>query len=312
MSKLRAVLTLAVVALLVTTALGGIRRDPTPESMAASIPHAAKARAAVEAEVKEIRDEALRGAVEAQLAATKLPGDLAAGLEARAEQLRAQGMLTGPLPFSAEGDSFWVAPGGPCPDGHHAYPGGLAVHTLANVRHALALARVYKDVYGVSLREDWLRAAALWHDSGKAYTLRWRTGEEAGTCGTEAKVAGTPAHHTLGIAAAIARKLPAPLVLVIASAHAPPTKENLAAVCGWLRAGSLLATGKPDAVPCPDAADRPPLEAFVNHVSDSDHLFTGAAAGAVLSGGAAAGWERFAPLQTASELQLFERPAAAR
>lgn len=311
-------LTLLLFTLLVPACAGAAPRDPvarsdaasSPASVAASIPHAASARRALEAEVASIGDEALRAAVRAQLSATSMPGPLTAGVLAeRLERLRTARLIddgAGAGPLTVEGDSFWVAPGGPCPDGHHAYPGGLAVHTLANVRHAVALAALYRDVYGVSLREDWLRAAALWHDSGKAYTLRWRAdGPEAGSCGSEGKLGGTAAHHVLGIATAIARKLPAPLVVVIASAHAAPAQEGLEAVCRWLKAGSLLATGAEDAVPCPGPASPPPLEAFVHHLSDSDYLLTSAALAAALAGTNASGWDRFAPLRTASELQIL-------
>ena len=95
--------------------------------VARALPHVQKAAAGLRRQIAAIKGDKLRAAVEEVLAAT--PG-------------------------------FWSGPGGPCAGGHHGYPGGLVVHTLANVEHALALARVYCDVYGVHLNEDWLRAAA--------------------------------------------------------------------------------------------------------------------------------------------------------
>ncbi len=197
--------------------------------------------------------------------------------------------------------AFWSAPGGPCPAGHHAYPGGLAVHTLANLLHALELARVYRDVYGVQLDEDVLRAAAAWHDSAKATTLPWR---DDGGCGPEGVNSGTPEHHVLGLAAAIKAGLPPGVIVAIAAAHAPPTKESLEKLCSWLHAASVLATGKPDAIACPDAQHPASLEAFVTNSSDTDYALTGAASVAAVGQGG--GWERFETLRGASELQLWQ------
>jgi hypothetical protein len=271
------------------------------EEIARSLPHVQAAVQGVAAQAAAIADERVREAVQAQLRAPGLPANawaVAHAAEAEAA-LRAANLLDGPLPELTGAGSFDAAPGGPCPDGHHAYPGGLPVHTLANALHALALADVYQTVYSVRLRRDSLRAAALWHDSAKPLTLRWRDG---GDCGREPMIAGTPAHHALGIAAAIARGLPGELVVVIAAAHAPPTSENRDRLCGWLRAGSILATGKPDAVECPQP-DGAPIEAFVNNASDTDYALTGLASQRAVGHGG--GWERFDKLRARSELQLL-------
>ena len=279
---------------------------PTPEEQALQlsrrIAHAASAGHEVSAEIAKVEDPALRAALQSQLDAPGLPAP-AFALSHRADAeaaLQGLGLLEGELPPLTGAGSFQAAPGGPCPDGHHAYPGGLAVHSLANLLHSLALGAVYEKVYGVVAKKDWLRAAALWHDEAKALTLRWRDG---GDCGRETLIAKTAAHHVLGIAAAIAHKLPPPLVVVIASAHAPPVKENFDRLCGWLRAGSILATGKPDAVPCPSDRNHAPLEAFITNSSDADYALTGAASIAVVGSGG--GWERFEKLHTQTELNLL-------
>src|SRR5438132_357925 len=77
-------------------------------------------------EAAAIGDPALRAAVEAQILAPWLPA------EAWAYAHPQPGVT---LPPPRKGD-FTAAPGGPCEDGHHGYPGGLAVHTLANLLHA--------------------------------------------------------------------------------------------------------------------------------------------------------------------------------
>src|SRR5438270_170907 len=112
------------------------------------------------------------------------------------------------LPPPHQGD-FPAAPGGNCEDGHHGYPGGLPVHSLANLLHARALAQTYRHIYGLELRNDFLVTAAIWHDSLKAPTLPWRAD---GSCGPEAKISGTPAHHVLALRSAFPRQLPQALL----------------------------------------------------------------------------------------------------
>src|SRR5439155_327718 len=93
-----------------------------------------------------------------------------------------------------------------------------------------------------ALREIHLAAAAIWHDAIKAATLPWR---DDATCGPEPRIAGTGAHHVLGIAAAMVRRLPEGLVLTIASAHVPVFEDGAKQVCAWLRAASIVADGRP-------------------------------------------------------------------
>ncbi len=261
----------------------------------------------------ELKDGPLRAAVEAQLQAPWLPPEaFAYGHHAEAESmLHAAGLLAPEsllaLPPTGVG-SFAAAPGGPCEGGHHGYPGGLAVHEWANLAHARALAKVYESVYGVALNDEWLTAAALWHDTMKAATLPW---DASGDCPhREPQLAGTALHHPLGVAAAILRHLPAPLILVIAAAHAPPTKERIGEVCNSLRAAGIIAVGNEQAIPCPPVeptSPRLPIEAFVNNSADSDYAITGAAWSWYASQ-TPGGWERFAALaQDGSDLAAWQR-----
>ena len=264
-------------------------REPSPKDPAArALAVAGKLAAARHAlresrrAAAEIKDQPLRAAVEAQLAAPWLPESAWAydHLEAADERLHAAGLLAADvklaaiLPRPGRG-SFASAPGGPCPHGHHSYPGGLSVHSWTNLLHARGLAAAYKDSYGVLLDDDLLVAAALWHDTLKAVTLPW---DADGNCpATEPKLAGTALHHPLGIAAALLRRLPVPLLWVIAAAHAPITAENLDAVCGWIRAAGIIAKGDEKAAPCPSldkSAKPPPAESYVSHFADADFPFT--------------------------------------
>jgi len=251
----------------------------------------------------ELKDLPLRSALEAQLQAPWLPPEawvFAHPAEAEAK-LRAAGLLIGDkhllVPPLGAG-SLDSAPGGPCVTGHHGYPGGLAVHEAANLAHARALAAVYKSVYGVELNDDTMKAG----------TLPW---DASGDCPHgEPQLAGTALHHTLGLAAAILRHLPGPLIVVIASAHQPPTAEHAGELCNQLRAAGILALGDEAALACPalDAgAPRQPLEAFVNNSSDIDYPLT-VAAWNWYAAQTPGGWERFAALEAdGSDLAAWER-----
>ncbi len=252
------------------------------EQVAAKLPAARHALREARLAAAALKDPPLRAAVEAQLAAPWLPeGAWVYAHPAEAEaKLRALGLLDAGtslaalLPRPGHG-SFASAAGGPCPTGHHGYPGGLAVHSWANLLHARGLAAAYHDAYGITLDDGWLVAAALWHDTLKSVTLPW---DAAGRCpSTEAQFAGTALHHPLGLAAAILRRLPRPLIWVIAASHAPITAEKLGAICGWIQAAGILAKGDPNAVACPSLdpkASRPPVESYVNHFADADFSFT--------------------------------------
>src|SRR3989442_8578924 len=147
-------------------------QDPAirAREVAAKLPFAYRAYLEVRREAAAIGDPALRAAVEAQVLAPWLPQQAwAYGHPAEARKLLGEPRLE--LPPPRKGD-FLAAPGGDCEDGgHHGYPGGLAVHTLADLLAARGLANEYRHVYGVDIHADQLTAAAIWHDALKASTL---------------------------------------------------------------------------------------------------------------------------------------------
>lgn len=55
------------------------------------------------------------------------------------------------------------------PRKHHAFSGGLLVHTVSVVRIALAIASIFEEVYGVKANRDLIIAAAILHDIYKYY-----------------------------------------------------------------------------------------------------------------------------------------------
>lgn len=166
---------------------------------------------------------------------------------------------------------FASAPGGPYEGGHHAHPGGLAVHTQVNLFIAQQYESAYTRFYGAEgIEADVLIAGTIWHDVGKPSVFQWK--EDGSTLG-EARIAGTGAHHVYGIAEAIHRGMPPLLVLAIAAAHSPADDNGMAALDGYLRAAEIVA-GKPSGV---TAALKRRLEPFLNHFADGDWRYTGMA-----------------------------------
>jgi hypothetical protein len=269
--------------------------DPAAHARAIAneLPWAHNAFLEMRREAGKIQDPSLRAAVEAQILTPWVPQDTWA-LTHLDEARKLLGEPDFALPPPGKGD-FAAAPGGPCEDGHHGYPGGLGVHTLANLLHARALAGVYLHVYGADLSNDYLTVATIWHDSMKSATLPWK---EDGSCGPEAKIAGTPAHHVLGLAAAISRHLPKELVFIIGAAHAP----ELALVCKWVKAASIIAVGHDT-----ECLAKLPEEAYVNHFADADFPFT-VTAWTSYAAKAPKGWERYdALLQDGNDVAFFQR-----
>jgi len=269
------------------------------KDVAARLPIARSAMREVHLAAAAIADQPLRAAVEAIVMAPWLPPEsYAVAHPAEAERmLREAGLLEGRLQLPPQRGSFQAACGGD----HHAYPGGLPVHAWADLLQARGFAAAYQKVYGVKLRDDWLVAAALWHDALEAATLPWR---DDATCGPEPRIAGTGEHHVLGLATAIVRRLPEGLLLTIASAQVPGFEPGTKQVCDSLRAASIIANGKLPSAACPASA---PPEAYAMNAAGSDYPLTTAAA-SWYAQRAPKGWERFeALIQDGSDLAAWAR-----
>ncbi len=174
-----------------------------------------------------------------------------------------------PQPFAAASGSIY--------DSHHAYPGGLVIHTALNVRSSLGLCQGYYDTYGVPLDRDIVLAAQLLHDLHKPWVYQW---QEDGSSLPEYQIAGTGAHHVLSLAEAIYRGLPAETVIAQASAHdnaGSPADE--ARLVGYIKAASIIAGKDPvDAglLAAGGAAVIPPrmIEPFITYLGDHDWVFS--------------------------------------
>lgn len=123
---------------------------------------------------------------------------------------------------------------------HHGWPGGLADHIAFNLHVADDLVVRYRQAMDdpTAFDSGTLRAAVLWHDWAKRLVLHW---SEEGIVSSESQIAGTLAHHVIGLAEAMARHLPAKMILVQACAHDAPSGDSDPKVIGWLRAAAIIA-----------------------------------------------------------------------
>ncbi len=219
-----------------------------------------------------------------------------------------------PQPFSsAPGSAF---------GGHHSYPGGLVLHELFNDLSSQSFANLYRQLYGqldrrrlaiaklspeatdLIINNDATIAAPLWHDWAKSIIFQWNAD---GTEFAELSFGGngatdnygqsgnskTGAHHILGLAESIKRKLPPDFVITQASAHAAPTLGNEHKVVNWIRTAAILAQVDPIAANylARDAQNHlrlPPLyklgelnlqtnllaEYAIHNLSDADYVFS--------------------------------------
>lgn len=214
------------------------------------------------------KGEAEKGAIMARLKAEKL---LAADADAN--------LVFPPVPADAGALSFLVAPGSKY-NGHHGYPGGLATHVAGNVAITLGMVDAYEQIYGMTPLHDIALAGQLLHDNMKPWVFQWQAD---GACLPEGTIAGTGAHHVLGVAEAWHRGLPAPALRALASAHAAYSdKEDKPGPAQWIKAAAIMLDRDPVAEQILDAEGAMPqplsVEQFVVHLGDGDWVFTGHAA----------------------------------
>ena len=237
--------------------------------------------AVLAAQAGRMKDPALRKFALAALKGPSFPGLVPrrSSETAIAQKLFAEGLLASadaPVFPAGEPMPFFAAPAG-TRLGHHSYPGGLADHTLFNLRAGLGLADAYEKTYDVKLNRDLIAAAAIRHDAAKPWTLTWQN--DGAPPEREPQLAGTGAHHVLGVAEALAEGYKPPFIVVLAAAHSPPHPgKDQDALLGFLRAAAIIA-GKPysaaglsdDGKALSAAA---PLEAFISHLDDHDWVLT--------------------------------------
>jgi hypothetical protein len=264
--------------------------------------------------------------------ADAFPGGAMAGVF---PPLRDDGTVCPHLP-----QAFASAPGSVF-NGHHSYPGGLPVHESFNLSSAISFRENYRLNVGITgedglprvaplpashdaaehsdltISQDWIIAAPLWHDWAKPIVFQWNAdGSEfaefnfGGDGSTDAYGASgdsrTGGHHIIGIAESMARDLPASFVIIQASAHSAPTLGHEYMVVNWLRTAAIMARVDPltRGYLVKDSAGHlrlPPTrttdgidflaanqanllaETTIHNLSDADYVFAGPALSAALT-----------------------------
>jgi len=211
---------------------------------------------------------------------------------ARAGYVKASDPVEGIFPRGTEKrgivQPFWSTPGSAA-DSHHAYPGGLMVHELFNATMAERFEQTYDGIYfgGRSkVDRDAVILAALYHDAMKTVVFQYN---DDGTFTEELNIGDTGGHHVLSGAEAIVRGHDARFVTALLSAHAAPSLGDEKKVATWCAAAAMVAGVDPfafgllrrDASGDAVLASLPPIEAFVNFLSDHDWVLSVHAAHAV-------------------------------
>ena len=214
---------------------------------------------------------------------------------------------------------FWSAPGSDL-NSHHSYPGGLLVHELFNSTMAANFEHTYDAIYfegGRRVNRDVVIAAALYHDIMKTVVFQFN---DDGTLLEELSIGDTGGHHCLSGAEAIARGHDARFVTVLLSAHAAPSLGDEQKVVTWCRAAAMIAGFDPveyglvkKTADGYALAALPPIETFVNNLSDHDFVITIPAVREVVSRLHAINpslWYRHEILANKSAVALYQTLAA--
>lgn len=158
---------------------------------------------------------------------------------------------------------------------HHSYPGGLVIHTSLNLCSSLGLYEGYDKVYGIKLNRDVVIAAQILHDLAKTWVLQWQNMHNPQP---EYPIAGSGAHHVLGIAESLYRGLPAEVVIAQACAHGNvglPLEEDK--IVRYLKAAAIIAGKDPVKTGLLSAcgtsvARRRRIESLVTYLGDHDWI----------------------------------------
>ena len=121
---------------------------------------------------------------------------------------------------------------------HHAYPGGLATHTAANLCISEGIYNTYKDIFNSDISRDIIISAQALHDLAKPLVFQWQKDQASLP---EYTIAATGAHHILSIAEVIYRGFPVEEIVAQACAHTIPTGKDEQVVAGYLKAAAIIA-----------------------------------------------------------------------
>ncbi len=172
---------------------------------------------------------------------------------------------------------FYSAPGSGYAS-HHAYPGGLATHTAANLSISEGIYNTYKDIFNSDISHDIIISAQALHDLAKPLVFQWQKDQASLP---EYTIAATGAHHILSIAEVIYRGFPVEEVVAQSCAHTIPTGKDEQVVAGYLRAAAIIAGKDAEKLGLVNADDTIPTphkqEGYIVSLGDHDFVLSGPA-----------------------------------
>lgn len=171
---------------------------------------------------------------------------------------------------------FITAPGSGY-DSHHAYPGGLVMHTLNNTTIAQGICKSYSNNFLYNVNYNTAIAGEILHDIAKPWVFQWQPN---GASLVELPIAMTGSHHIFSLAESIYRGFPPDVIVAQACAHDHPgTSQDEALVVGWLKSAAYIAQKDPiklgllasngETLPLPHKQ-----EGFIVHLGDHDWVLS--------------------------------------
>lgn len=173
---------------------------------------------------------------------------------------------------------FYSAPGSGY-GSHHAYPGGLATHTAANLSISEGIYDTYINLFNSKISRDIVIAAQALHDLAKPLVFQWQNDQSSLK---EYTIANTGAHHIFSIAEVIYRGFPVEEIVAQACAHQTPGSTNEEqTVVGFLTAAAIIAGKDAKAYGLVTANNTLPSpqkqEGYITSLGDHDYVLSGPA-----------------------------------
>lgn len=170
---------------------------------------------------------------------------------------------------------FYSAPGSGY-GSHHAYPGGLATHTAANLSISEGIYDTYYSLFNSQISRDVIISAQALHDLAKPLVFQWQKDQSSLK---EYQIAGTGAHHIFSIAEVIYRGFPAEEIVAQACAHQTPgSAKDEQIVVGFLTAAAIIAGKDAKQIGIVTANNTLPTpqkqEGFIVSLGDHDYVLS--------------------------------------
>lgn len=172
---------------------------------------------------------------------------------------------------------FYSAPGSGYAS-HHAYPGGLATHTAANLQISEGIYNTYTGLFNSDISHDIVIAAQALHDMAKPLVFQWNKDQSSLT---EYQIAGTGAHHIFSIAEVIYRGFPVEEIVAQSCAHTIPSGKDEQVVVGYLKAAAIIAGKDAEKLGLVTSKGTIPTphkqEGYITSLGDHDFVLSGPA-----------------------------------